>query len=273
MAKPSFCALCKEPKTLVDSHIVPRFFLRAATSEIREGKKTGLRETSVMKFGSKPESRDLQEGSFERHHGLVQKLLCKECDAKIGKWEDYARKILYGNSPGPDIRKRELGQSITAELGTRNANVKYFRDLRQVPIDYKKFKLFELSILWRAGLESKSWGKEVKLGPFQEDIRKHLLHDDPGAALYLPAILVDLRDKAVDFEALLPSVELLAKKPFHLYRMALGGYWLLYSVSKKYVASEAPHFCLQENGNLRIIVAEGRPIVEQLATLFQQLAT
>ena len=178
-----------------------------------------------MSFGDKPRSRDVQEGSFEQDHGLVQKLLCKECDSKIGRWEDYARKTLYGNSPGPDIRKRELGESITAQLGVRSTNAKYFRDLRQVSIDYKKLKLFELSILWRAGLESKSWGKEVTLGLFQEDIREHLLNDDPGPALYLPAMLVDSRDKDIDFEALIPSVELLTKTPVHLYRMALGGYW------------------------------------------------
>jgi hypothetical protein len=101
-------ALCNEQKTLVDSHVVPRFFLRAVTCEILEGKRTGQRETSVLSFGDKPQSRDVQEGSFERSHGLVQKLLCRECDSKIGRWESYARITLYGNSPGPDIRKQQL---------------------------------------------------------------------------------------------------------------------------------------------------------------------
>jgi len=44
-----------------------------------------------MKFGDKPGSRDVQSGSFEREHGLIHKLLCRECDAKIGKREGYAR--------------------------------------------------------------------------------------------------------------------------------------------------------------------------------------
>ena len=185
--KPDGCALCLEQKTLVDSHIVPSFFLKAAASEIREGRRKGQRETSVMSFGNKPRSRDMQAGSWERDHGLVQKLLCQECEGKIGKWESYAREILYGRSPGPDIRKQELGVSIADRLGSPDANAKYFRDLREVSIDYKKFKLFELSILWRAGLESKSWGKEVSLGPFQEELRENLLNEDPGPALHLPA--------------------------------------------------------------------------------------
>jgi hypothetical protein len=112
-------ALCNEQKTLVDSHVVPRFFLRAVTCEILEGKRTGQRETSVLSFGDKPQSRDVQAGSFERSHGLVQKLLCRECDSKIGRWESYARITLYGNSPGPDIRKQQLGESFAVQLGTQ----------------------------------------------------------------------------------------------------------------------------------------------------------
>jgi hypothetical protein len=226
-----------------------------------------------MSFGDKPKSRDVQAGSFERSHGLVRKLLCQECDAKIGKWEDYARKTLYGNSLGPDIRKQELGISIADQLGLRDTNAKYFRDLREVSIDYKKFKLFALSILWRAGLESKSWGKVVSLGPFQEELREHLLNDDPGPALYLPAMIVDARDKDIDFEAIVQPFELLTKTPFHLYRMALGGYWWFFWVSNKLEASGSPYFYLQENGNLQVVVIEGRPIVEKLAILFRQLPT
>ena len=43
----------------------------------------------------------------------------------------------------------EIGESIADQLGPHNAELKYFRDCRQVSVDYKKFKLFELSILWR----------------------------------------------------------------------------------------------------------------------------
>jgi|SRR5271165_579596 len=60
---------------------------------------------------------------------------------------------------------------------TTQGEVKYFRDCRQVSVDYKKFKLFELSILWRAGFEKRTWGRDVDLGPFQEELREHLLND------------------------------------------------------------------------------------------------
>jgi hypothetical protein len=129
---------------------------------------------SFVHFGDKSASKEVR--TFRRNFSTgiragpkgvtltVQKLLCSQCDAKFGKWESYARDLLYRRGQGPDIQKRELGESIKAQLGIRNTNVKYFRDLRQVLIDYKTFKLFELSLLWRAGLETKSWGRKVKLG-------------------------------------------------------------------------------------------------------------
>jgi hypothetical protein len=194
--KPEPCALCQEPKPLADSHLVPGFLLRAAASEIVTGKRTGKRETSIVNFG-KNQSVDIQVGSFERTQGLVKKLLCSDCEQKIGKWETYGRLVLYGNEPGPDIKKRDLGESVRGLLGPRYPAE--FKDLRQVKVDYAKFKLFELSLLWRAGLENKSWGKQVNLGPFQEDLREHLLNDNPGLPLYLPAMVVDYRDDIVNF--------------------------------------------------------------------------
>jgi len=47
-------------------------------------------------------------------------------------------------------------------------------------IDYKLFKLFQLSLLWRAGVSDRPIFKEVALGRHQEILRRMLLDDDPG---------------------------------------------------------------------------------------------
>jgi hypothetical protein len=47
-------------------------------------------------------------------------------------------------------------------------------------IDYKKFKLFLLSILWRASVTKLPVFSEIQLGPHQEKIRKMIFEDDPG---------------------------------------------------------------------------------------------
>jgi hypothetical protein len=216
-----------------------------------------------------PNSVDIQLGSFERKQGLIRRLLCICCEQKIGKWETYARLALYGNAPGPDIRKRDIGESVLSLLGPKYPSV--FKDLRVVKLDYTKFKLFELSILWRAGLENKSWGKQVTLGPFQEDLRKHLLSGDPGPPLYLPATVVDYRDNLIRFEEMIPAVELLHKRPFHSYRLTLGGYGWFFSVSNNAVHSAAPRFALQQDGTLQVLVVDGRPVTQRFTELFKQL--
>jgi hypothetical protein len=47
-------------------------------------------------------------------------------------------------------------------------------------IDYERFKLFQLSILWRAGVSKHVFFSKVKLGAHEKRLRQMLLADDPG---------------------------------------------------------------------------------------------
>jgi hypothetical protein len=47
-------------------------------------------------------------------------------------------------------------------------------------IDYQKFKLFHLSILFRTGVSTKPAFSQVVLGSHEEEIRRMLWNDDPG---------------------------------------------------------------------------------------------
>jgi hypothetical protein len=188
----------------------------------------------------------------------------------LNRWETYALGLLYGNSPGPDIRKRSLGQSIVESLGLLNSKVQWFRDIRELAVDFAQFKLFALSLIWRAGLDRASWGKQVDLGPYQEEIRICLLNENPGPENYVPFLLVDLQHEAIQFEKLMLAVELLTKKPCHLYRMNLVGYLWMFWVGKN-LPSEVRDLCLTSGGKLGILVGDATPIIEQIKTLFHTL--
>jgi hypothetical protein len=54
--------------------------------------------------------------------------------------------------------------------------------LRVTGLDYTQFKLFHLSILWRAGVSTLGPFAEFRLGPHQDRIRQLLLAGDPGEA-------------------------------------------------------------------------------------------
>ena len=56
-------------------------------------------------------------------------------------------------------------------------------------IDYKKFKLFLLSLIWRFSISSKMSFKGVELGEHEDHIRQMLIMDDTGDAGRYPSVL------------------------------------------------------------------------------------
>jgi hypothetical protein len=53
-------------------------------------------------------------------------------------------------------------------------------DIQWITVDYASFKLFHLSVLFRAGVSSLPTFQDVQLGPHEEKIRKLLLARSPG---------------------------------------------------------------------------------------------
>ena len=113
------CKLCGLNKNLIKAHIIPNFMyhglfdqnhrIREATFENKVYKRNTQRET----------------GEFDKN------ILCRECDKEIlGKYEDYARRVLYGGTVLSCSSERMFNKTWLT-IGD---------------IDYKKFKLFLLSI-------------------------------------------------------------------------------------------------------------------------------
>jgi len=109
--------------------------------------------------------------------GFYQKpFLCVDCEAKMNKWENYAEKVLYGTThfkvPKATPTDDPLIQLIEG-------------------IDYNLFKLFLLSILWRASVATHEFFIEVNLGSAHESsLAKMLIEEDPGEELDYPVMLV-----------------------------------------------------------------------------------
>lgn len=152
------CKLCLEEKTLLKkSHIIPDFMHK------------GLRDDDNKFFlvniedFSKSEKR--YTGEFESD------ILCQECDNKIiGQYETYAHKILYGG-------KIDKGENIEFE---NQKNQSGLVSTCVKGIDYKKFKLFLLSLLWRSSISSRKFYRQVNLGSHEEIIRKMVISGNPG---------------------------------------------------------------------------------------------
>ena len=163
------CRLCLGSHTLKQSHIFPEFLHRHASDE-----KFRTFELSV----SRGKKRIRQTTEWEH-------LLCGACERRLQEHETYFSRIWFEfpvlpAHPGPSIQLSGL--------------------------DYRSFKLFHLSILWRAAVSERPAFKHVDLGPHAEKIRRALLAGDPGPATRYPVsgtVLLD-DDGAIQHQVLVP---------------------------------------------------------------------
>jgi hypothetical protein len=141
------CALCRQDKVLRNSHIYPEWIYKPLYDEKRR-----LKVLSII-----PEGRNEL-----KQKGMREYLLCDDCEQKISVWEGYARSVFV--SPEKPLEVSREGAI-----------------LRIRGLDYTKLKLFELSILWRAGVSTLPFFEKLQLGPAHEERLRQLLQAcDPG---------------------------------------------------------------------------------------------
>jgi hypothetical protein len=126
------CKLCHQEDALRDSHIISEFLYASMYDD--------KHRFHVVTAGD-------VNFSYEQK-GYRERMLCQSCETKLSKWETYARALLMG---GTLLQYRREG-TITWVEG----------------IDYPRFKLFQLSILWRAGVATREFFSKVTLGPHAE---------------------------------------------------------------------------------------------------------
>ena len=106
------------------------------------------------------------------HKGFYEKLFCRECEDVLKKYEDYGKHILYDNIK-PNIRR--LKSAINTD-----------------DYDYKLFKLFILSLLWRSSVATLSMFNSIRLGKYEEYLRKVLIDEIEIPVNDFPCVLYQL---------------------------------------------------------------------------------
>ncbi len=126
------CKLCLKTKKLCgESHIIPRFLYKLLTGE-----------NSLLVFLDKIAARFRYNGEYEGN------ILCENCDSHvIGKLDDYAAKFIHNEFPQKLISRIEVIEGHEHLVIENDPNY-----------DYKKYKLFLLSLLfkWDQTLSSKT---------------------------------------------------------------------------------------------------------------------
>ena len=110
------CKLCHFEKKLCQSHIIPE----SAYGSLYDDKHR-FKEVS-----------NIQKKLTIHQKGLRECLLCDECEQRLNKYDSYFADLWYQNNAAPSNADQEL--------------------ICISDIEYHRFKLFHMSVLWRAGV-------------------------------------------------------------------------------------------------------------------------
>ncbi|MBA4311747.1 MAG: hypothetical protein C0417_03860 [Chlorobiaceae bacterium] len=141
------CALCQnEDAVLCESHIFPEFLYQ----DVYEGE-----DHLYYAFSSNSDER-----ASRKRKGVYEELMCRDCESIIQRYEDYASRVLYG---GTQIAVQQSPEMITIS-----------------ELEYARFKLFQISLIWRAGVSKRKEFRNVDLGLHAERMREMLFSSSPG---------------------------------------------------------------------------------------------
>ncbi len=141
------CALCQATAKLCQSHIIPEFCYKPIYDAKHRAVVVNPRDPSDQRYAQK---------------GVRSELLCQRCEGLINdRYEKPFKAYWYdGDALAPYRAGEEVGYLINT--------------------DYSSFKLFHLSVLFRASVSDHPNFREVDLGPHEDRIRQMLLNQDPG---------------------------------------------------------------------------------------------
>jgi hypothetical protein len=215
------CKLCLQEKTLCDSHIIPEFFYKLVYDK---------KPRKFVEF-----STDSNIGQIAHQKGLREKLLCKDCEGKFSEYEKYVKELLFDAAW---IEKRDNFPGIIVQN-----------------VDYRKVKLFQMSLLWRVGVSSLLAFNNIKLAHHEEKIRKMLLEGNPGKSYEYGCILFANPSKIDILEHTIFS-PIFSDKRIDGHRcciMLLAGIFWTYFISSHLNRFTLGNCFLSESGELPII--------------------
>ncbi len=217
------CTLCRAPQQLKNSHIIPEFLYESLYDEIHR-----FHVLSII-----PD----QDNSLKQK-GIREPLLCETCEQRFSVWERYASLALKG---GIEITHR------------REGNLVYVSGL-----NYEKFRLFQLSILWRASVSTLQFFENVRLGRHEEILRRLLLAQDSGNPSRYGCLMFGLKFENENFTQLIMPPERLKLSGHIAYRFIFGGFMWVFLVSSHGVLPPLSNAVLQQSGEALFVIKDIR---------------
>ena len=228
------CKLCRRDRPLVKSHIFPEWLYKPLYDD----------DHTFMVLSS-----DEKKRRGTRPKGLYERLFCGDCEQKLSKWEGYASNV-FNNS-------ELILEQYDAAIVFSN-------------IEYSPFKLFQISLIWRAAIATREEIPELDLGPHAERMRMMLLEGNPGEVYEYGTILIfPETSQEIMQQFIYPPDKIPGRLDGHsAFRATFGGLFWLFIVSghsKRFRYKEA---FLSKDGHLPVWLSKGtdRKFMGQLAS-------
>jgi len=230
------CALCLKEKQLQESHILPEFLYESLYD---------------YKHRVQILSAAADQPNLFRQKGLKERLLCNNCEQSLSIWEGYARQVIRGELPLTMTSQRSLV---------------YIEGL-----DYRQFKLFQLSVLWRAGVSKQRFFEHVTLGPHEKKLRALLVSGDPGSPDRYACFMFGIQHESghVVDEIFQPVRQRALGQV--IYSFVFGGFHWAYMVASQDVPIHMRSATLRKDGST-IIQRQGAATMANLANFYDRLS-
>jgi len=235
MLEYGYCKLCNQFKPLLnESHIIPKFIYKQGGFDI--SKKIKLLSYDI---NSKIKDESGVSPIFD------SKILCQECDnIKLGKdLEDYSAKVIFNKNLSPRLAPINI-QNFVSDGNTRG-NI--FEN-----INYTKFKLFILSILWRASISKNIFFDNVDLGKHEELIRNMIYNCDAKTVDIYPIFIQYWWYSNITTDIIIKPTRIRYKNGFR-YRLVMSGFIFDIFISSNIVTDEMLEYAICPEGKITLI--------------------
>lgn len=141
------CKLCGQDRNLIEAHIIPRSFFEIDPSS----------PPNILSNAEGRHPRRSPSGIYDPN------LVCEICERVFDPYDDYAHDLLLGRCRGEPLVHGEQPMVFVYNN-----------------VDYRRLKLFFLTLLWRASHSTHDFYSGVDLGVHEVAVREAILSGNPG---------------------------------------------------------------------------------------------
>jgi len=214
------CALCQNDRELQNPHIISEFIYEPLYDDIHR-----YHVLSILERAPRP----------IEQKGLREDMLCQVCETHISKAEDYAKRVLFG------------GAEITIEQKDKFIHID--------ELDYKYFKIFLLSVLWRASISKQDFFTQVWLGRHEEILREMILKGNPGPSDKYGILAFVIMHEGKVLSDLIMQPTWTRIEGHYCYRFVFGGFLWVYFISGHNIPSDFKKLFLSDTGKATFILS------------------